>query len=640
MSLLRLKRHWPVLALLAVNLLIGLLVVRDYGLSADEPRFIEYAHQSLQAYRSWIDPRVVPSFGRDDLRYYGPAYAILTALAESIVRPVLPGFFEPAFWHFSYFVQFQLAGLCLYFLARRWFSGQTAFALTALFLFQPLLWGHAFINPKDIPFLLAFSACVTVGLWAVDRLPVEGEPCGQWTWSERWSQAGAHLKRIALGGTAAWVLVTAGIWLGWGEIIRLVEAGVRLAVSGENRALSRLLHLFVNGALLQPVENYVSKALRLSAWMRTGGLALAALLALLLYHPIFPELFGWLRPASVKNFLRLCLRLMKNPAWLLAGLTLGLATATRVLGPWAGALVMVSLLARLRDKALPALAVYILTAALTATLAWPFLWPDPLGRFLESLNIMSAFPWQGKVLFDGVQYGADQLPWRYLPVLLALQLTEPVLILGGLGLFGLGIALYRKKLPAGLAGLIFGWSLLPLLLIMLTRKPLYDNFRQLLFLLPPLFLLCGVALELIPTRRWVYPLLLAAALVPGLIPLVHLHPYQYVYYNHLTGGLAGAAGRFETDYWATSYAEAQRFVNQVAPAGASVLAWTFPEAASPYARPDLRIGSQTSGPAESFDYAVLSSRGDKHLTVFSQAAVIFSVGRDGVVFSVVKELDR
>jgi hypothetical protein len=43
--------------------------------------------------------------------------------------------------------------------------------------------------------------------------------------------------------------------------------------------------------------------------------------------------------------------------------------------------------------------------------------------------------------------------------------------------------------------------------------------------------------------------------------MVRLHPYQSVYYNRLiAGGVQGAAGRFEADYWGASYLEATRWV--------------------------------------------------------------------------------
>jgi hypothetical protein len=55
---------------------------------------------------------------------------------------------------------------------------------------------------------------------------------------------------------------------------------------------------------------------------------------------------------------------------------------------------------------------------------------------------------------------------------------------------------------------------------------------------------------------------LAALLLFGLIReraiLADLHPYEYVAYNSLTGGIAGAEKRFELDYWGTSLGATSR----------------------------------------------------------------------------------
>jgi hypothetical protein len=37
--------------------------------------------------------------------------------------------------------------------------------------------------------------------------------------------------------------------------------------------------------------------------------------------------------------------------------------------------------------------------------------------------------------------------------------------------------------------------------------------------------------------------------------MVELHPFQCVYFNRAIGGLQGADGRYETDYWGNSYKE-------------------------------------------------------------------------------------
>ena len=131
-------------------------------------------------------------------------------------------------------------------------------------------------------------------------------------------------------------------------------------------------------------------------------------------------------------------------------------------------------------------------------------------------------------------------------------------------------------------------------------------------------------------------LVIIILLVPSVISLIPLHPYQYVYYNHLVGGIAGASGRFEMDYWVTSYAESIRYINQIAPPDSKVLVWTFAEVANEYARPGLIVASRDTKDVGNFNYALISSRGDKNLSVFPNAPVIFEVRRDRVVFSAVK----
>jgi hypothetical protein len=632
--------HWPIVILLTINLLIGLWIVRDYGISADEPRFLEYARQSLDAYYGWIDPAYAPFFGADNLRHYGPVLAMGTAIASSWIRVFAPQAVEMDIWHYSYFVGFQITGLLLYCLANRWFSRKTSFVLTALFLFQPLLWGHAFINPKDIPFLMAFTGSVVIGLWAVDKLPA-GKTAGDPSYlhlAEDWTQAGLREKRAAVVGTVLWFLLLAVLVLGWGLIIDGIASLIHVMHSGENTLLARIFALFVSSSFLQPADNYILKAMIMADWVRVAGLALLALLVVLLYRPVFPSLFSWLQPGNIRQFLSQSLQLLRSPYLILAGVSLGIAISTRILGLWAGVVVGVYLIWRLRNHALPAFIVYGMSAIIIGYLTWPYLWPDPLARFLESLNIMANFSWHGKVLFDGVQFAADRLPHVYLPTLLSIQFTEPVLILFGMGLGIMAWRLYRKNIAIDLPGLFAGWALLPILIFIVTSRPMYDNFRQLLFLVPPFFLVAGLAIETIFQRfdkYWVMLAVTAILLIPSVAPLIRLHPYQYIYYNNLVGGVSGSAGRFENDYWATSYAESMRYVNQFAPSGAKVLVWTFEYVAAEYARPDLVVTWQNT---KDVGYVVISSRGDKYLSVFPDFPPAFQVQREGVVLSVVKRI--
>ena len=124
----------------------GLFFLRDFPATCDEPRLLSYAEQSLDAYKGLLGGGDDPYFGEDDLRYYGPAYLILTDVlvkafnaAFNVAQPI-------QLWHYINYAVFILGGVLLYLLSRRWLTvGSSAFVFF-LFVTQPLLFGHSFIN--------------------------------------------------------------------------------------------------------------------------------------------------------------------------------------------------------------------------------------------------------------------------------------------------------------------------------------------------------------------------------------------------------------------------------------------------------------------------------------------------------------
>jgi len=173
------KLPWLFFALLA---LAGLLTFRHYGQSWDEPLFYAYAEAIPAAYapQNWFNaPESVYGPSAEDHKYYGPAYLLLAAP----LRKALSAAFDlPAAetWHLLIFFTFLLGVWFLYRLARRSLPLPAALTAAALFALQPTLWGHAFLNPKDIPFFTAFTAAVWLGLRAADRMR-NGQPAwGAW----------------------------------------------------------------------------------------------------------------------------------------------------------------------------------------------------------------------------------------------------------------------------------------------------------------------------------------------------------------------------------------------------------------------------------------------------------------------------
>ncbi len=429
----------PIVLLLAVTLVIGLFLFRDYGLTWDEPLFYKYGEALGYAYTpaNWFSGHfdLNQSYGPsgDDHKNRGPGYLLLAREPVALLEALHIDMADA--WHLINFVTFLLGVYFVYRLAERLMQPWAAFGAAALFAFQPLLWGHAFINPKDMPFL---------------------------------------------------VFLTGSVWLGFRMVDQLTDS---------------------------PAETSGQK----------------------LRHILLPAFM------------------------------LGIATANRVLGPLAGLLVLAYFVTqRPRREGVIWMALYAGIAVVVMYAAWPYLWETP-SRFVEAFQFMSANPTVLPVLFADQVYHAYDLPRRYLPFFLLFTLTEfvwPLFIVGT-------IAAVRKLLPDRRRLvqllLLLAWFLIPLAYEVLRRPPIYDGMRHFLFILPPIFIIGGFALELVFTklrRGAVNAVLIAAILLPGLTGIARLHPYEYTYYNSFIGGTGGAFRHYETDYWLTCYKEAVQEFNQ------------------------------------------------------------------------------
>ena len=150
-------RH-PILILLIINIVVGLFTFRDYGLSWDEPLFYDYANALGYAYTpsEWFSGNfdLENAYGASgtDHANRGPAYILLAQPVVSVLESF--GIDNAASWHLVNFLTFQFGVYLLYRLAKKWINSSAALAAAALFAWQPLLWGHAFINPKDPPLSL------------------------------------------------------------------------------------------------------------------------------------------------------------------------------------------------------------------------------------------------------------------------------------------------------------------------------------------------------------------------------------------------------------------------------------------------------------------------------------------------------
>src|SRR5262249_50839301 len=163
---------------------------------------------------------------------------------------------------------------------------------------------------------------------------------------------------------------------------------------------------------------------------------------------------------------------------------------------------------------------------------------------------------------------AYDLPWAYLPTYIALALPELILTLLLAAPIVAAIALARARAwePTRVLGFfILGFAIVfPVVYAIAVRAVLFDGMRPFIFTLPPLAVTAALVadlalrrLEAFSLRRVGYGALAVYGLAHVSI-MVALHPDQYVYYNAFIGGVDGAERKFKLDYWANSYAEAVR----------------------------------------------------------------------------------
>ncbi|MGB6536661.1 MAG: hypothetical protein WBF58_11950 [Xanthobacteraceae bacterium] len=284
------------------------------------------------------------------------------------------------------------------------------------------------------------------------------------------------------------------------------------------------------------------------------------------------------------------------PAAIAAGLFTGLAIATRFGGVLAqtyliGAMVLCAFATTKERRAEALLGIGLRTFAalvvgwLIAIALWPWLQTgNPIAKFIEAYQyfvrsyVRFSFPAWGRMVYSGA------LPWHYLPGQLLARLPEGFVALlaiaalfgavAGAGLLRDCAARIRQNGFAGLAAcgealaqsrgllVVAVAALGPAVFVVARGSVIFDGLRHLLFILPMLALLAGWALlKLSPLLRRMpaYAFALLTLHLGATVPaLIYLHPLEYVAMNGFAGGVAGANGRFDLDYWSAAATEAVR----------------------------------------------------------------------------------
>jgi hypothetical protein len=194
--------------------------------------------------------------------------------------------------------------------------------------------------------------------------------------------------------------------------------------------------------------------------------------------------------------------------------------------------------------------------------SWPWASLD-LFNPVRAIFAFAHFHYPIRTIIAGQVYSMSDVPRWYEPDYLAIKL--PLFVLVGVGAAlasAVRAAALRGDNLSGTArlqeiGTLFFVIAFPLACQIIGHGPSDTGLRHFLFVVPPLAALAGIGVHTClsgveakaRTLGFVALAGVTAALVWDAAVLIQLHPYEYLFYNSLVGGLEGASRRYVTDYW-------------------------------------------------------------------------------------------
>jgi len=139
---------------------------------------------------------------------------------------------------------------------------------------------------------------------------------------------------------------------------------------------------------------------------------------------------------------------------------------------------------------------------------------------------------------------------------------------------------------------------------------------------------------------WLRAGFILIVLLPGLIGIVNLHPYEYTYYNSFVGGTSGAFRNYETDYWLTCYKESVEKLDKRLDEPFNLFVHREAYIARYYADVKTNVRELRGAMSEvtSGDYVLVNTRTNEDRRVFRDAPTVLQIGRGDAVFCIIKEI--
>ena len=210
---------------------------------------------------------------------------------------------------------------------------------------------------------------------------------------------------------------------------------------------------------------------------------------------------------------------------------------------------------------------FLLSLVSFTIILWPYLWNDPLVNFLSALKTMSSYPMRLSIFYFGDYISSINLPWHYSIVWILITTPTIYLLLFITGSFDILLKTSKRFMELSSSNkrfdpwvgneermdlVIFLIIFITLFLIIYLNATLYGGWRHLYFIYPCLIYVSIKGITFI--LKFLSIKYLLVIIIPFLIHtgfwMTQNHPYQYMYFNFLTG--KNVAKNFELDYWGLS----------------------------------------------------------------------------------------
>ncbi len=259
---------------------------------------------------------------------------------------------------------------------------------------------------------------------------------------------------------------------------------------------------------------------------------------------------------------------------------------------------------------------FFILAPLLAFTIWAVFWKNPINHLVYLFRFFQDNTENIEVIFFGKWFcSAVNVPWYYPYGYLAIVTPLPILVSIVAGFIVLSVKAIKKN-PHAL--LLLLWFFIPLARYLSPKIGVIDGIRHFEEVIFPLMAIGGVGAVTLGQKVWqstmtkakkifVIIAVSAVSVIALIIPIFTYHPYELSYFNELVGGLPGAVGKFDIDYWGVSQKEAVLWLNAHTPADSKIYITMSSDVAGKYLRPDL-LKTLNSVGYDQADYVVMLNR--------------------------------